>query len=56
MTRPVVADQFPLVLQPDLPAGTYRLLAGAYESEGVKALSRPDGSQWFDLATIEVEP
>lgn len=54
--RPMLVDEFPVTLPSDLPAGRYRLLAGAFETETVRALSRPDGSQWVELATIEVTP
>ena len=49
-----VAGEFPLELPPDLPAGRYRLLAGAFETETVSPLSRPDGSQWVELATLDI--
>jgi uncharacterized membrane protein len=51
---PIVADRFDIALSPDLPAGRYPLLAGAFESETVSALSRPGGSQWVQLAVLEV--
>ena len=44
-----MADVFPLPLSKDLPAGQYHLMAGAYNSETVGALSRLDGrGQWVD--------
>ncbi|MEZ4767837.1 MAG: DUF2079 domain-containing protein [Caldilineales bacterium] len=52
--RPTVAGEFPVQLPADLPAGRYSLLAGAYDTETVSALSRPDGNQWVELASIEV--
>lgn len=54
--RPVLADVFPVTLPEDLAAGRYRLLAGAFETESVRALSLPDGGQWVELAAIEVIP
>jgi uncharacterized membrane protein len=55
-TEPVVADEFALTLPPDLPAGRYDLIAGAFRTESVAALSRPDGSQWVELAQVDVVP
>ncbi len=54
--RPMLADAFPVTLPDDLPPGRYRLLGGAFETEAVRALARPDGSQWVELAEIEVMP
>lgn len=54
--QPTIAGEFPVDLPSDLPAGRYRLLAGAFETETVSPLSRPDGSQWVELATIEIRP
>jgi uncharacterized membrane protein len=54
--RPMLADAFPVTLPVDLPPGRYRLLGGAFETDTVRALSRPDGSQWIELAVIEVNP
>ncbi|MCZ7567180.1 MAG: DUF2079 domain-containing protein [Ardenticatenaceae bacterium] len=56
MDHPVVVGEFPLLLAADLPVGRYRLLAGAYDSQSLAALARPDGSQWFELATVAVRP
>jgi uncharacterized membrane protein len=54
MDIPTVTDEFQLPIAADLPPGRYRLLVGAYESEGVVPLLRPDGDAWFELATVEV--
>jgi uncharacterized membrane protein len=54
MEDPVVVGEFKVPIPPDLPPGRYRLLAGAYESDAVVALVRPDGTQWVELATVEV--
>jgi hypothetical protein len=54
MDIPTVADEFQLPVAADLPPGRYRLLAGAYESEAVIPLLRPDGDAWLELATVEV--
>jgi hypothetical protein len=51
---PIVVDEFELSIAPSVPPGRYHLLAGAYESETVVPLVRPDGSSWFELATVEV--
>jgi hypothetical protein len=55
-TEPIVADEFPLELPPDIPPGRYRLLAGAFRTETVAALSRLDGGQWVELTQVEVMP
>ncbi len=54
--NPTIAGEFPVEIPPDLPASRYRLLAGAFEIETVSPLSRPDGSQWVELATLEIVP
>ncbi len=56
-TEPTVADEFPLELPSGLTPGHYRLLAGAFRTETVAALSRLDGGgQWVDLAEIASAP
>jgi len=56
-TEPTVADEFPLELPDDIPPGRYRLLAGAFRTETVAALSRLDGGgQWTELTQVEVMP
>ena len=56
-TEPTIADEFPLEIPAALPPGRYRLLAGAFRSESVAALSRTDGGgQWVELAQIEIVP
>ena len=55
-SEPTVADEFPLELPADVPPGRYRLLAGAFRTEDVSALSRLDGGQWVELAEIEITP
>lgn len=52
--RPTVAGEFQLSLPADLPAGSYRLLAGAFETDTVAPLAGLDGGQWAELATLEV--
>jgi uncharacterized membrane protein len=54
MDTPTLADEFQLPISPELPPGRYRLLAGAYESDSVTPLLRPDQDTWFELATIKV--
>ena len=51
-----VADEFALELPADLPAGRYDLMAGAFRTETVAPLSRPDGSQWVKLTQVEILP
>ncbi len=53
-SSPSLADEFPLELPADLAPGRYHLLAGVFRTETVSALSRPDGSQWVELAQIEI--
>jgi uncharacterized membrane protein len=54
--NPSMADEFPLELPPDLAPGRYHLLAGAFETENVAALSRTDGGgQWVELAQIAIK-
>ncbi len=56
-TEPTVADEFPLEIPLSISPGRYRLLAGAFRTETVAALSRLDGGgQWVDLAEIEIAP
>jgi len=52
--RPTVASEFQLSLPVALPAGSYRLLAGAFETDTVAPLARLDGGQWAELATLEI--
>jgi uncharacterized membrane protein len=54
MDVPVLAGEFRIPIPPDLLAGRYRLIAGAYESETVVPLLRPDGSPWAELIAVEV--
>src|SRR5690606_21711041 len=54
LEQPVVTDEFSLALPAELPPGRYRLLAGAYESETLTPLVGPNGSQWAELAGVEV--
>jgi hypothetical protein len=56
LDEPVVVDEFLLSIAPDVPPGRYHLLAGAYESEKVVALIRPNGDPWFELAAVVVRP
>jgi hypothetical protein len=55
MENPVLVGEFCIPVPPDLPPGRYRLIAGAYESETVVPLLRPDGSPWVELAAVEVQ-
>ena len=54
LEEPTVAGEFRLSFGPQVSPGRYRLLAGAYESETVLPLTRSGGSQWFELAAVEV--
>ena len=54
LDNPIVVGEFRLPIPPDVAPGRYRLLVGAYESESVVPLIRPDGTSWFELTTLEV--
>jgi hypothetical protein len=52
--RPTVAGEFQLTLPAALPAGSYHLLAGAFETDTVAPLATLNGGQWAELATLEI--
>ncbi len=50
----VVRDVHALALPPDLPAGSYRLIAGLYDPETGERQRLPDGRDTVELGTITV--
>ncbi len=56
LDNPVVAGEFPLLVPPGTPPGSYELLAGAFEPEPMATLMRPNGEAWVRLATVRVAP
>ncbi|HSD84506.1 MAG TPA: hypothetical protein VLG46_11635, partial [Anaerolineae bacterium] len=52
----ILADELVVKIPADLSAGRYRLTAGLYhELDGVR-LTLPDGKDFIELTTIEIEP
>jgi len=54
LDRPVIAGEFLLAIPPDLPAGVYALLGGAFERDSMATLMRPEGLAWVKLASVDV--
>jgi hypothetical protein len=54
MKDPVVVGEFLLPIPSHLSPGSYRLVAGAYQSETVRPLVGLNGDQWVELATVVV--
>lgn len=51
-----LSDRYELILPPELPAGTYRLLAAVYDPETGERCLLTDGSDLFDLGMLSLVP
>jgi hypothetical protein len=52
--RPVV-DDYAFQIQPEAPAGTYRLIAGLYQSDTLERLSVQSGGDFVEIGKVIVE-
>ncbi|CAG0936605.1 hypothetical protein TFLX_05486 [Thermoflexales bacterium] len=52
----IIADEIVMKVPADLPAGPYRLTTGLYNELDGMRLTLPDGKDYLELATIEIEP
>ena len=56
LPREIITDAYALKLPTDLPAGRYRLVTGLYQELNNTRLKLANGSDFVELATLEIGP